>query len=110
VDLNVGVAEALGTDYFYIREQLTSAQLVYLARTREFVTAEVQPVINGYWERAEFPWPLIEKLSQTQTGRSSLCVVARVRLGAARNDSQYLAANRGAAGPDEEPVGREGPP
>ncbi len=110
MDLNVGVAEALGTDYFYIREQLTSAQLVYLARTREFVTAEVQPVINGYWERAEFPWPLIEKLSQTQTGRSSLCVVARVRLGAARNGSQYLAANRGAAGPDEEPVGREGPP
>jgi glutaryl-CoA dehydrogenase len=48
VDLNVGVAEALGTDYFYIREQLTSAQLVYLARTREFVTAEVRPVINGY--------------------------------------------------------------
>ncbi len=38
MDLNVGVAEALGTDYFYIREQLTSAQLVYLARTREFVT------------------------------------------------------------------------
>jgi glutaryl-CoA dehydrogenase len=54
VDLNVGVAEALGTDYFYIREQLTSAQPDYLARTREFVTAEVQPVINGYWERAEF--------------------------------------------------------
>jgi hypothetical protein len=28
-----------------------------------------------------------------------------VRLGASRNGSQYLAANRGAAGPDEEPVG-----
>jgi glutaryl-CoA dehydrogenase len=63
VDLNVGVADALGTDYFYIREQLTPAQLDYLSRTREFVTAEVQPVINGYWERAEFPWPLIEKLA-----------------------------------------------
>jgi len=49
-------------------------------------------------------------VGQTQTGRSSLCVLARVRLGAARDDSQYLAANRGAAGPDEEPVGREGPP
>lgn len=23
---------------------------------------EVLPVINGYWERAEFPWPLIKKL------------------------------------------------
>jgi glutaryl-CoA dehydrogenase len=63
VDLNVGVADALGTDYFYIREQLTPAQLDYLSRTRDFVTTEVQPVINGYWERAEFPWPLIEKLA-----------------------------------------------
>jgi glutaryl-CoA dehydrogenase len=63
VDLNVGVADALGTDYFLIREQLTPAQLDYLARTREFVTTEVQPVINGYWERAEFPWPVIEKLA-----------------------------------------------
>ena len=23
------------------------------------------PVINGYWERAEFPWPLIEKLGDS---------------------------------------------
>ena len=22
------------------------------------------PVINGYWERAEFPWPLIEKMGK----------------------------------------------
>jgi glutaryl-CoA dehydrogenase len=26
------------------------------------VYEEVLPVINGYWERAEFPWPLIKKL------------------------------------------------
>jgi hypothetical protein len=45
MDLNIGVAEALDTDYFYICEQLTSAQLDHLARAREFVTAEVQPVI-----------------------------------------------------------------
>ena len=31
-------------------------------RTRAFVDDEVLPVINGYWERAEFPWPLVEKL------------------------------------------------
>ncbi len=34
----------------------------YLTRTREFVEAEVLPVINGYWERAEFPSPLVEKM------------------------------------------------
>ena len=33
-------------------------------RTRDFVDDEVLPVINGYWERAEFPWPLIEKLGK----------------------------------------------
>ncbi len=27
-----------------------------------FVDNDVLPVINGYWERAEFPWPLIKKM------------------------------------------------
>ena len=27
-----------------------------------FVDNEVLPVINGYWERAEFPWELIKKM------------------------------------------------
>jgi glutaryl-CoA dehydrogenase len=52
----------LGTDYFRIRHQLTPSQLGHLERTRAFVDEEVLPVINGYWERAEFPWPLVEKL------------------------------------------------
>ena len=33
-------------------------------RTRDFVDHEVLPVINDYWERAEFPWPLIERLAE----------------------------------------------
>jgi glutaryl-CoA dehydrogenase len=53
----------LGTDYFRIRHQLTPTQLDNLERTRAFVDKEVLPVINGYWERAEFPWPLVEKLA-----------------------------------------------
>jgi glutaryl-CoA dehydrogenase len=61
-DLRVGVGDALGTDYFFLKDQLTPPQLDYLRRTREFVDHEVLPVINGYWERAEFPWPLVEKL------------------------------------------------
>ena len=28
----------------------------YLVKTCEFVDIEVLPVINDYWERAEFPW------------------------------------------------------
>jgi glutaryl-CoA dehydrogenase len=59
-----GIGRSLGTDYFGIADQLTREELSYLRRTRDFVDDEVLPVINGYWERAEFPWPLIEKLAK----------------------------------------------
>ena len=62
MDLQVGVADALGTDYFFLKERLTDAPYEVLLRTREFSATEVQPVINDYWQRAEFPWPLVEKL------------------------------------------------
>jgi glutaryl-CoA dehydrogenase len=59
-----GIGRSLGTDYFLIADQLTREELGYLRRTRDFVDNEVLPVINGYWERAEFPWPLIEELAK----------------------------------------------
>ncbi|HZC54306.1 MAG TPA: acyl-CoA dehydrogenase family protein [Mycobacterium sp.] len=57
---NIGRSQ--GTDYFRIADQLTEDELDYLNRTRRFVDNEVLPVINGYWERAEFPRPLVERL------------------------------------------------
>jgi glutaryl-CoA dehydrogenase len=60
--LEAGLGEALRTDYFLLREEFTPAQRDYLERARTFVHEDVLPVINGYWERAEFPWPLIKKL------------------------------------------------
>jgi glutaryl-CoA dehydrogenase len=62
--MNDDVGHALATDYFFVREQLTDRQLDYLMRTRHFVEHEVLPVIGGYWERAEFPWPLVKKLAE----------------------------------------------
>src|SRR4249919_2579197 len=59
-----GLGAGLGTDYFRIRHQLTPTQLGHLERTRAFVDDDVLPVINGYWERAEFPWPLIQKMAK----------------------------------------------
>src|SRR5437879_9125989 len=56
------IGRAQGTDYFRIADQLTDDELSYLNRTRKFVDDEVLPVINDYWERAEFPRPIIEKL------------------------------------------------
>jgi glutaryl-CoA dehydrogenase len=58
------IGRSLGTDYFGIADQLTAEELDYLRRTRDFVDTEVLPVINGYWENAEFPWALIQQLAK----------------------------------------------
>jgi glutaryl-CoA dehydrogenase len=58
------VGEALATDYFLVREQLTDEQWERFMETRRFVDREVLPVIAGYWERAELPWPLIRRLAE----------------------------------------------
>jgi glutaryl-CoA dehydrogenase len=58
------IGRSLGTDYFRIADQLTAEERDYWRRTRDFVDLEVLPVINRYWERAEFPWPLVEKLGK----------------------------------------------
>ena len=64
-DLRTGIGDALSTDYFLLREEFTAGQLDYLQRTRTFVQEHVLPVINDYWEKAEFPWPLVEELGAT---------------------------------------------
>jgi glutaryl-CoA dehydrogenase len=62
--LTDGLAEALATDYFFLREQLTDDQLSALRRVRQFVDHEVLPAIGDYWERAEMPWPLIRRIGE----------------------------------------------
>jgi glutaryl-CoA dehydrogenase len=64
-DLREGIGAALSTDYFLLREEFSPQQLDYLLRTRAFVDEHVLPVINDYWEKAEFPWPLVEKLGES---------------------------------------------
>jgi glutaryl-CoA dehydrogenase len=58
------IGRSRGTDYFRIADQLTAEERAYWRTTRDFVDDEVLPVINDYWERAEFPWPLVEKLGK----------------------------------------------
>ena len=61
---SIDLGHALGTDYFLLRGDLSSQELDYLTRTRAFVEAEVLPVINDYWERAEFPRELCRRLGE----------------------------------------------
>jgi len=58
------VAQSRATDYFFLREQLTAEQIDALRRVRSFVEEDVLPVIAGYWERAEVPWPLIQRIGE----------------------------------------------
>jgi glutaryl-CoA dehydrogenase len=57
------IGRSLSTDHFLIADQLTQEELGYLGRIRDFVDNDVLPVINAYWERAEFPWPLVRKMA-----------------------------------------------
>ena len=58
------LGEALGTDFFSVREQFTGEQWSHFITVRKFVDEEVVPVIGGYWERAEIPWPLVRRLPE----------------------------------------------
>jgi glutaryl-CoA dehydrogenase len=59
-----GIGRARGTDFFRISDQLSEAELEYSRTVRRFVDDEVLPVINEYWERAEFPHLLVHRLGE----------------------------------------------
>ena len=60
------LGQARATDYFFLREQLSEQQLAALRRVRAFVDDEVLPTIGDYWERAEMPWPLIQRIGELE--------------------------------------------
>jgi hypothetical protein len=63
---------ALATGYLLRREQFDDADWEPFLRTRRFVDEEVLPVINDYWERAEFPWPLARRLGELGLARDDM--------------------------------------
>ena len=52
------------TDYYLLDELLTDDQRALRTRVRAFMETEVEPIINEYWERAEFPHELVPRLAQ----------------------------------------------
>jgi glutaryl-CoA dehydrogenase len=58
------VSAALGTDFVRIAAEFGDEERDYLRRTRAFVDDEVLPVINGFWERAEFPADLVRRMGE----------------------------------------------
>ncbi|MDX2645091.1 acyl-CoA dehydrogenase family protein [Streptomyces sp. PA03-1a] len=51
-------------DYYLLGDLLTDEQKALRQRVRDFMDHEVTPIINPYWERAEFPFPLLPKLAE----------------------------------------------
>ncbi|MFE4335499.1 acyl-CoA dehydrogenase family protein [Streptomyces sp. NPDC056831] len=70
------------TDYYLLNDLLTDEQQALRRRVRDFMDQEVIPVINPYWERAEFPHELVPKLAQLMRGcRPSTSGARRHRTG-----------------------------
>src|SRR6266536_3315989 len=54
----------LPLDFYRIDDLLTERELQVRDRVRSFCDKQVLPIINDYWERAEFPFELVPKLAE----------------------------------------------
>src|ERR687893_285868 len=57
------VTRSLGTDYYVLDDLFTDEEREVRDRVRAFADAEVIPIINEYWEKAEFPFELVPKVA-----------------------------------------------
>ena len=58
------VTRSLGTDYYLIEELLTDEEREVRDKVRAFADREVIPIINDYWDKAQFPFELIPKIAE----------------------------------------------
>jgi glutaryl-CoA dehydrogenase len=52
------------TDFYAIEDLLEPEEIELRDRVREFCAREVTPIVNDYWERAEFPFELVPKIAE----------------------------------------------
>jgi glutaryl-CoA dehydrogenase len=65
-DVGAAVTGPPGTDYYQLDDLLSDDERAIRDRVRAFADREVLPIINDYWERAEFPFELIPKLAELE--------------------------------------------
>ncbi|MET0933020.1 MAG: acyl-CoA dehydrogenase family protein [Mycetocola sp.] len=61
--------EPLASDFYGFETLLTAREQEALMRIRAYMESTVRPVINDYWERAEFPHELIASFLATDVAR-----------------------------------------
>ena len=66
------VKHSLQTDFYLMDELLTPEERSIRDKVRQFSENEVIPIINDYWERAEFPFELIPKIAKLQIAGGSI--------------------------------------
>lgn len=64
ITVDPGLPETSSSDYYLLDEQLTDEARDVRDRVRGFVEADLLPVINDYWDRAEFPFELVPKIAR----------------------------------------------
>jgi glutaryl-CoA dehydrogenase len=57
---------AAASDYYLLDQTLSQDERALRDKVREFCDREVLPIINDYWERADFPFELVPKLAELQ--------------------------------------------
>jgi glutaryl-CoA dehydrogenase len=72
VNLQQTLGQSLGTDFYLMDELLTEEERSIRDKVRAFCDKEVIPIINDYWERAEFPFELIPKLAALNIAGGSI--------------------------------------
>ncbi|WP_427118132.1 acyl-CoA dehydrogenase family protein [Pseudarthrobacter scleromae] len=66
--------DALDPDPAGIFASINSEDRAYWKRARSFVQGEVLPIIDGYWERSDYPLHLIERLGELDLLRDGVDV------------------------------------
>ncbi|MFL5662857.1 MAG: acyl-CoA dehydrogenase family protein [Ktedonobacteraceae bacterium] len=66
------LTQASGTDFYLMDELLSSEERSIRNKVRAFCDKEVIPIINDYWERAEFPFELIPRLASLHIAGGSI--------------------------------------
>ncbi len=66
------VARSLGTDYYLLEELLTDEEREIRDKVRAFADREVIPIINDYWDKAQFPFELVPKVAELNIAGSTI--------------------------------------
>ncbi|MFZ0386604.1 MAG: acyl-CoA dehydrogenase family protein [Solirubrobacteraceae bacterium] len=59
-------------DYYLVDEMLSEQERAIRDRVRAFADRDVLPIINDYWERADFPFELVPKLAELGIAGTSI--------------------------------------